>query len=271
VPLFLPPLAGGQRGRAPLDLAGDGQRRPPDLVEAEAAFEAHVDVHAARARRLGPAAEAVLVQYLAHDQRHPPHVVPGHTRAGIEIDAQLVRMLQVVRAHGMRVEVDAPEIDDPQKLRRVPHDDLLRRASRRERELHRLDPVRPLRGRSLLEKGLALGAVHVPLEHDRSRSDPAQSTLGHRRVVPDEVELRVATPREVHLVRVADRHRAPRRLDHRRSCRAHGPQCGRFPDGHAPRRNRHVRATAALLEHAELLGSMWPQLAFIGSCPAALT
>jgi hypothetical protein len=40
----------------------------------------------------------------------------------VEIDAQLVGMLEVVGAHRVRIQVDAPEVHHPQKLRRVAHD-----------------------------------------------------------------------------------------------------------------------------------------------------
>ena len=46
-------------------------------------------------------------------QRDPPHKVPADTRAGVEIDAQLVGMLEVVGAHRVRVQVDAPEVHHP--------------------------------------------------------------------------------------------------------------------------------------------------------------
>src|SRR6266536_270626 len=115
-------------------------------------------------------------------------------------------MVQVVRADGMRVEVDAPQVHDPRELRRVAHDDLVRGPPRGERELHRLDPRRPgLRG-PLLEEELALGAVDVALHRHRPPVDASQRAVGHRHVVTDQVELRVARLREEHLVRIGDGH-----------------------------------------------------------------
>src|SRR5262249_42390769 len=125
-PLLLPPLAGRVLWRSPFHLARDGERRPTHLVEAPASRDARVDVHATRSRRLGPAGEAMLVEDLAHDQRHTTHVVPADAGTGIEIDAKLVGVLEVVGPHGVRVQVDAPEIHDPQELRRVAYHDLPR-------------------------------------------------------------------------------------------------------------------------------------------------
>ncbi len=213
--LLLPPLARRELRRAPLHLARERQGRAPHLIEAPAALDPHVHVHAARARRLGPAAQAVLGEHVAHDQRHAPHVVPAHARAGIEVDPQLVGMVEVIGPHRVRVQIDAPEVDDPEELRGVAHHDLARRAPGGEAELHRLDPVGTPLGRPLLEERLLLRAIHVALEDDRPRRDPAQRSLGHRGVVLREIELGVAGPREEHLLRVGDHHLAARDFEDR--------------------------------------------------------
>ena len=122
--LLLPPLARRQLGRAPFDLPRNRERRAPHLVESPARLEAHVDVDAARARRLRPAAQSVLVEHVSHDERDVAHVFPGRARAGVEVDAQLVGMIEVVGTHGVRVQVDAAEVDDPEELRGVAYDDL---------------------------------------------------------------------------------------------------------------------------------------------------
>ena len=69
--LLLPPLARRERRRAPLDLARERQRGAAHLVERPAPLDAHVDVHAARARRLRPADEAEVVERRAHDAARP--------------------------------------------------------------------------------------------------------------------------------------------------------------------------------------------------------
>ena len=69
VALFLPPLARRERRRAPLDLARQRQRGAAHLVERPAPLDAHVDVHAARARRLRPADEPEVGERRVHDAR----------------------------------------------------------------------------------------------------------------------------------------------------------------------------------------------------------
>ena len=56
VALLLPPLRGRERGRAALDLARQRERGAAHLGERPARLDAHVDVHAARAAGLRPAA-----------------------------------------------------------------------------------------------------------------------------------------------------------------------------------------------------------------------
>src|SRR5207244_7378387 len=107
----------------------------------------------------------------------------------IEIDAQLVRMIEILRAHRMRMEIDAPEVDDPGQLRRVAQDDLARSPARGKLQLYDLDPERPRFGRALLEEELALRAVDVPLERHRPPARSAQRARRDREVVTDQIDL----------------------------------------------------------------------------------
>jgi hypothetical protein len=217
VPLLLPPLAGGERGRAPLDVARERERGAPHVGEAPARLDAHVDVDAARARGLGPADEPDGVERLARHCGNLPHLRPLDARPGIEIDPQLVGVIEGLGAHRVRVQIDAAEVDHPRELRRVAHHQLVGGAPRRERQLHRLHPRRPLLGRALLVEELALGPVHVALELHRPPAGAAQRALGDRQVVLDEIALGVAGAREHHLVGMRDRHLAARHRDHHES------------------------------------------------------
>src|SRR5919106_5302494 len=62
VALLFPPFAGGEPGGALFDLARERERRAAYLVEAPAPLDAHADMHAARARGLGPAGQVEVVQ-----------------------------------------------------------------------------------------------------------------------------------------------------------------------------------------------------------------
>src|SRR5437867_12130917 len=107
----------------------------------------------------------MLVEHVTDDQGHAPHVVPACARAGVEIDAQLVGVFEIVGAHRMRVQVDAPEVYDPEKLCRVADDDLSCRPAGRKAQLYRLDPLGMLFGSLLLTEPLTLRPAHVALDH----------------------------------------------------------------------------------------------------------
>ena len=80
VPLLLPPFRRRQRRRASLDLARERQRGAAHLGERPARLDAHVDVHAARAARLGPAAKSQLVEQAFASiatRRTSSHDTPG--------------------------------------------------------------------------------------------------------------------------------------------------------------------------------------------------
>jgi len=65
-------------------------------------------------------------------------------RDRIEVDAQFVRMVQISGAHGMRMQLDTSQIDDPSETSGVVNDNLLCRAPRWKRQRHCSQP----RGRS---------------------------------------------------------------------------------------------------------------------------
>jgi len=104
---------------------------------------------------------------------------PAHARARVEIDAQLVRMIEVVGAHWVRIQVDAPEVQHPQKRGRVAHHDLSRRRTPTE-SAALLDPLRALLGGLLLENG---GAIDKAFEHDGPPRNATQRALRDRRIV----------------------------------------------------------------------------------------
>ncbi len=150
---------------------------------------------------------------LARDRRHLAHRLEPDARAGVEVHAQLVRVLEVARADRVRVEVDAAEVHHPREVRRLVADDEVGAPAAGEGDQRRLDPRRAARRRALLEERLSLDTVHVPLQRHRPAAHAAQRPIGNRDVVADEVELREARAREVDLFRVGDRHVAAADLE----------------------------------------------------------
>ena len=192
VALLLPPLAGGERRRAPLDLARQRQRGAAHLVEAPAPLDAHVDVHAARARGLGPARPA-RGRRASRARRAPPRAPAATSRPAPDRGRRAARRDD----RGPR---RAPDAGAARGRRGSPS----RRAPR-----HRAAPP-PRRcgptesaasttsiqsgrdcGRALLVEELAVDAVRVAHQHVRPAAGAAQRALGHREVVAHEVELGV--------------------------------------------------------------------------------
>ena len=206
VPFLFPPLRGGQVRCPALDLAGQGHGGLPDLGELPAPLDPGVDVEAARAGRLGPAGQPEVGQYFPGDQRDLEDLGPFHPRHRVQIDAELVRVLEVVGPDRVRVEVDAAQVDGPDQGGSVPGHDLHGAAPGREAQLHRVDPGRPGLRRPLLEERLALRAVHEALEHHGTSRGTGHGPVRHAEVVPDQVKLGVPGTREEDLARIGDGH-----------------------------------------------------------------
>ena len=51
-----------------------------------------------------------------HFHRDAAEIGPGDARRGIEIDAELVRMIEIASAHGMGMQFDAAEVHDEGQL-----------------------------------------------------------------------------------------------------------------------------------------------------------
>ena len=178
-------------------------------------MDAHVDVHAARAARLGPASQSHFLEQILGFDRDAAHVVPRDTWTRIEIDAQLVGVVEIARAHGVRMQLDASQVHDPRETGGIVHDDFFGGSPRRKRERDRSQPRRPAFRRALLIERLALGAIHEALEHERPIADPGDRARRDREVILHDVELReLDAAREVRLVRIRDPNLAPFDREH---------------------------------------------------------
>ena len=208
VPLLFPPLGGGQLRGAALHGPRQRQCRATNLREAPARLDPHVDVHAARAAGLGPAGQPVLLEHGLDLHRRPPDVVPADARPGVEIHPQLIRVVQVRGPHGVRMQLDAAEVDDPGQPRRIVNHDLLRRTARGKRECHRAQPRGPVLRRTLLVERLLVRTIHEALQDDRPVAYPEQRAGRHGQVVAHDVDLaQLHLAREVQLVRVRHAYR----------------------------------------------------------------
>ena len=189
VTLLLPPGAGGETGHAAFDVARQRERRAAHFVEAPAALDAHQHMHSARAGRLRPAGETEVVQCRVDDLRDLADLGPFHARHRIEVDAQLVGMIERLRADRMRMQLQAGEVRHPGEVGGSAWHHLLGAAAGREADRGDLHPIRPLRRGALLEEELAVDAVRVAHQHAGPPAGATQGRVSHRDVVIHQVQL----------------------------------------------------------------------------------
>ncbi len=113
MPLFLPPLARRDGGRAPLDLAGERERGAADFGERPFTEDPYIDVHAPRSRRLRPAHQAEIVERGADHAGDLADLTPPDSRYWIQIDAELIGMIEILGAHRVRVQLEAGQVGHP--------------------------------------------------------------------------------------------------------------------------------------------------------------
>ena len=177
------------------------------------------------------------------------HVLPGVPLARVEVDQEVVGPLDVAHARVPGVQLDAAEVRDPGEAGGVGDDgEVGRAAEARERDPHRLEPVR-MRGRdTLLVEELALDAARVALHLHRPARDVVQRERRELDVVARSRSPFV-TPdaREVDLLQVGERDLAPAD-PHRPSAwsrRSARPSAGSGSPTCRPRRRRSSTAARA--------------------------
>ena len=141
VALLLPPLAGRERRARAARPRARARARRAGPRRTSTRLDAHVDVDAARSRRLRPADEPEVGERGLHDARDLAQLVPGDAGHRIEIDAQLVGVIEILGAHRVRVQLEAGEVGHPRQRGRVARHDLLRGAAGRKAAAPRPRPT----------------------------------------------------------------------------------------------------------------------------------
>jgi hypothetical protein len=245
-----------------------------DVREAPARLDPDVDVDPAAARGLGEADVPEVVQQGPCRTRDAHGVGEVRARLGVQVDPQLVRMVDVVLAHGPRVERDGPHLGRPADDRHLRGTDLVGVAPRRE-----LDPRGPARSPGaprgmrfwknaspplLLAGGQHDARVHAlgpPLERRGPARERPHDPVLHREVVADDVELgdrrRALGLREDHAVAAGHAQLAPTRVDDRGLGRAHPPELysrgrgRRVARGGSARENRQMTSPPTVTDNPE--------------------
>ncbi len=202
---FLPPFGAGEGGGAALDGAGECEGGAADFGEAPARVNADVDMHAAGAAGLGPAAEPEFFEEGFYFEGNAPDVGPLDARSRVEVDAEFIGVVEIAGADRVRMQFHAAEIDDPGEAGGVIDDDFFGGAAGGEGEGRRAEPVGMVGGCALLVEGLGFGSVDEALEDDGAVANAEEGAGGDGLVVTDEVELgELEFAGEVKLVGVGD-------------------------------------------------------------------
>ena len=159
-------------------------------------MDADVDVDAAGAGGLGPRDEAMILEDLVGNEGHVADVLPGNAGAGVEIDAELVRVVEIGGADGVGMKLDAAEVDDPGEAGGVIDDELFGGATGGKGKGDGAEEGGECLwvGGALLVEGLGLrgleaGAVDEALENDGAVLNSLKRAGRDGEVVADEVEL----------------------------------------------------------------------------------
>ena len=148
-------------------------------------------MNAPGARSLGPAGEAHVGERALDDPGHLADLLPLDAGHRIEVHPQLVGMIQILRSHGMGVQLQAGQVGEPGQRRRVAGHDFVRAATGGEPEGDDLDPRRAGGRRALLVEELLADAVGIAHQHVGPAARAAERAFGDRDVVVHQVELGV--------------------------------------------------------------------------------
>ncbi len=136
--------------------------------------------------------------------RDLPYLGPTDAWHRVEVNAQLVGMVEILRTHRVRVQLETCEVGHPGESGGISWHHLFGGTSGREAEGHDLDPGWPRLWRTLLIKELTFDAVWVAHEHVGPPARRAEGTVRHCEIVADEIHLGVARLREQHFPGVRD-------------------------------------------------------------------
>ena len=157
--------------------------------------------------------QPVLVEHLAHAQRHLAYLRKGHIGLRVEIDAQLIWVVEIGASHRPGIPVDHAEVHAPHQMRCVVGHQLARVAPAGKRDGRRLQPLRRAVWHALLKERIAADPVDPALHHRRAIAQAAHDGLGALDVVLGEVQLGDLRLGEEQLAGVAQAQLAPAYVD----------------------------------------------------------
>src|SRR3982751_201685 len=114
-------------------------------------------------------------------------------------------MIEIVRPHWMRMQLEAGKVCHPSEGCRVAWDNFFCRSTRGKAQRHDFDPRRPRLRCALLVEEFTVDAIRVPNKNVGAPASATNRPVGYRKVVADDIELCVSRLRKENLVWIGDR------------------------------------------------------------------
>jgi hypothetical protein len=189
-----------------------------------------VQLQALAAGGLGQRREALGLQQRPQVLRHPAAVHDVGWRAGIQVEDQQVGPTELGHPPLRHVQLQAGQVGRPDERGQVVHHEVGYRGAAAARavrgDLGGADPARAVFGDVLLEEGLAVDALRVALQGQRTAGDVRQQDVRDPLVVVEHLGLGEPGLRVQDLGQVGQGQRPPVDLDGDLGVRAHGPRPG---------------------------------------------
>jgi hypothetical protein len=144
-----------------------------------------------------------------HEEGSVEHLGEAGVRNGIEIEVEIVRPIHVITSRVPRIEVDASQIHDPEKRRKILNHRKVDDVPRAMLDRARLDPFRSRRRRALHEEPLALRTIRIALHHHSAVPQVRKQDVRHISVVLKQVAFGDSALGPENLRQVGELHRAP--------------------------------------------------------------
>src|SRR5262249_26157978 len=127
----------------------------------------YVDMHASGSAGFHEWLHLQTLERVADDQRGFANVIEGCTRAGVQIEMNVVRTIDVIAARVPLIQVDASEIDYPEQRWHVVDDRKVNDIAGTVRDRTRANPFRTRDGGALHEEGVTRRAIRIAFHDHR--------------------------------------------------------------------------------------------------------
>ncbi len=192
------------------ELHGERFGERPHRLLHRSADDRDVDVKPLRAARLDERFHLQRCECVADDTRRLAYLIEGRALPGVEIEVDIVGTIDIVTPCVPLIEVDAPQVDQPEQRGHVVDDREIDDVAGLVLDGARANPGGTRHRRPLHEEEFARGTVRITLHHHRAVPDVRKQDSRNVRVILDQRAFRNAPLRPEGLLQVREAHLAPR-------------------------------------------------------------